>query len=179
MRIFPAALINENQPLKRLSDGISKTLMVAEIRTRDNELDSRGAWVAAFRGGSTLAFDMHSAIVPDVSPSFVNKRNAPYSPELYNNVEPGLPPNTGESWNNKDYIASIGPDTAAAGLEKMPCTTQTNNRSAAAPRSNHSGGVNASQCDGSVIFIADDIDQFLMARMISINDGEGLVEGKK
>jgi hypothetical protein len=177
MRVFPGALINEEQPLRRFSDGTSKTLLVSEVRTRDNEQDPRGAWVASYRGGSLLAFDMHSN-APYSDTNAQSKLNSPYSPIIYGGVEPGLPPNTSQSWGNSDYIA-LCPEPGSAGADKMPCKDQTSNRSSAAPRSQHTGGVNASHVDGSVIWLTDDIDIFLMARKISINDGEGDVEGKK
>ena len=66
MRVFPGALINELQPLARISDGTSHTLMVAEVRARDVERDPRGVWAAAWTGGSILAFDMHSKHLQDV-----------------------------------------------------------------------------------------------------------------
>ena len=60
MRCFPGAMINEPQPLKRITDGISKTLMLSEVRTRDDENDERGAWAIGINGSSILGFDMHS-----------------------------------------------------------------------------------------------------------------------
>ena len=48
MRVFPGAMIDEPQPLKRFTDGQSHTIMLAEIRTRDYELDQRGAWALAW-----------------------------------------------------------------------------------------------------------------------------------
>jgi prepilin-type processing-associated H-X9-DG protein len=175
MRVFPGALINETQPFSRIIDGMSKTLLVSEVRTRDTEADPRGAWVGAWRGGSILAYDMHSQRHTDVNAQ--SKRNSPYSPFLYGGTEPGLPPNTTQSWGNSDYVREC-PDSGAAGVDKMPCHDQTTNRSSAAPRSLHNGGVNASHVDGSVVWLTDDVDMYLMARMISINDAEGEIEGK-
>jgi prepilin-type N-terminal cleavage/methylation domain-containing protein len=177
MRVFPGALSNDKQQLRKVSDGTSKTLLISEVRTRDNELDPRGAWVAAYRGGSLLAFDMHSK-APYSDTNGQSKANTPYSPDLYGGTEPGLPPNSSQSWGNVDYIA-LCQDAGAAGAEKMPCHDQTANRSAASPRSQHTGGVNASHVDGSVVWLSDDIDQFLMSRKVSINDGEGEIEGRK
>jgi hypothetical protein len=42
----------------------------------------------------------------------------------------------------------------------------------------HSGGVNAAHGDASVTFINNDIEIFLMARLVSSNDGQGEREGK-
>jgi len=175
MRIFPAALINEPQSLARITDGTSKTIVLAEVRTREDETDPRGVWAAAFAGGSLLGFDLHSKHHQDVTNA--SQRNQSYSPFIYGGTNPGLPPNTPQSWGNLDYIREC-PDAGAAAIDLMPCTSQTSSRSSAAPRSMHMGGVNASHVDGSVVWLGDDIDQFLMARMISINDAQGEINGE-
>jgi prepilin-type processing-associated H-X9-DG protein len=43
----------------------------------------------------------------------------------------------------------------------------------AAPRSTHPGGVNAAFLDGHVDFLPDDVDEMVMARLISIDDMPG------
>jgi prepilin-type N-terminal cleavage/methylation domain-containing protein len=174
MRVFPGAMINESQPVARIVDGTSKTLMLAEVRTRENLDDPRGVWAAAFAGGSLLSFDMHSESA-DQGAQPDSKRNSAYIPYEYPNVPP-LPPNSPSTAFNQDYIREC-PEKAAAQLEGMPCEVQRETRSTAAPRSMHVGGVNASNCDGSVIWLSDDIEHHLMARMVSINDGQGNVEG--
>ncbi len=178
MRIFPGALSNEPQRLSKIIDGTSKTLMISEVRARDVERDPRGAWAAAWAGGSILAYDMHSALHQDATLS--SKKNSPYSPFLYGGIEPGLPPNTSQSWGNLDYIRECPFEGTAGTVDFMPCkgTASQPTRQSAAPRSQHPGGVNASNVDGSTVWIADDIDIFLMARMVSINDSEGLREGR-
>jgi prepilin-type N-terminal cleavage/methylation domain-containing protein/prepilin-type processing-associated H-X9-DG protein len=179
MRIFPGAMINEQQPLGRISDGTSKTIMLAEVRTRDNPQDSRGAWAAALAGGSIISFDMHSDTSPPTGTAIENasglKRNTPYIPIAYPNVE-SLPPNNPSTSTNWDFIREC-PEPEAASLESMKCQVQTSTRTAAAPRSLHVGGVNIAHVDGSVSWLADEVDIFLMARMISINDGQGNIEG--
>jgi prepilin-type N-terminal cleavage/methylation domain-containing protein/prepilin-type processing-associated H-X9-DG protein len=182
MRVFPGALINEPQRLGRITDGLSQTILIAEVRTREGvDRDPRGVWAAAWAGGSILAYDMHSnEPYADVTPSSdpPARANTPYSPARYNDEENGLPPNAPLSFGNIDWIREcLSPGTS--GIEGMPCTKETPSRATAASRSQHNGGVNASHADGSVIFIVDEIDQFLMARKVSINDGEGLVEGEK
>jgi hypothetical protein len=174
MRVFPGAMINQPQSLRKISDGTSKTIMLAEVRTREPGTDSRGAWAAGLAGGSILGYDMHSKRYADVNVATA-RTNEPYSPHLYHGVEPGLPPNTSQSWNNSDAIRDC-PDPDVAGLEGMPCRGQSDVRSSGASRSLHTGGVNIARIDGSGDFIIDDTEVHLMARMVSINDGEGLVE---
>ena len=42
------------------TDGMSSTLMLSEVLTRDERTDQRGAWAVAWNGASQLAFDLHS-----------------------------------------------------------------------------------------------------------------------
>jgi len=167
-------MINEVQPVSRITDGTSKTLMLSEVRTRENSSDPRGVWAAAFAGGSILSFDMHSRVAPETTGAN-SKRNTAYNPFVYLST-PGLPPNTTVGWLNEDWIREC-PEPNVAGVEGMSCHDQSPTRSAAAPRSLHPGGVNAAHVDGSIIWLSDDIEQHLMARLISINDGQGEVEG--
>ena len=188
MRVFPGAFIDEKQPLKRMLDGTSKTVMIAEILTRDLEQDIRGAWAPAWSGASIIAYDMHTDHSPPTGQALIvtssagnPRRNLPYIPIAYPGVD-ALPPNTSAAWSNKDYVRDCLDDPAygaAADLDQMPCKSDTPTRSAASPRSHHVGGVNAANVDGSGRWISNDVDQFLMARMISINDNQGESEGYK
>jgi prepilin-type processing-associated H-X9-DG protein len=89
-----------------------------------------------------------------------------------------LPPNATATSGNSDWIREC-PSTSTAALDGMPCTKETPSRATAASRSSHPGGVNASHVDGSVIFITDDVDMYLMARMVCSCDGQGLIEGEQ
>jgi competence protein ComGC len=180
MKVFPGALICEPQRTGRITDGLSHTLLVAEVRTRDVDRDPRGVWAAAWAGGSILGYDMHSKLYPEVTPTSdpPPKANAPYSPFIYGGTEPGLPPNSPATWPNSEYIRECIQSNLAA-LDGMPCTKELPSRSSGAPRSSHVGGINASHIDGSVIWVANEVDLFLMARMVSANDGEGNLEGEK
>jgi prepilin-type N-terminal cleavage/methylation domain-containing protein len=175
-RVFPAALSNQPQSMGRVTDGTSQTLMLAEVRTREHPNDPRGAWVAGLAGGSVLGYDMHSKLHQDVLAT--SKEREPYSPFVYGGTNPGLPPNTTPSWQNRDWIREC-PESNVADSENMPCQVQSDSRSSSAARSQHFGGVNASHVDGSVVWITDDIEQHLMARMVSINDSETQIEGEQ
>jgi hypothetical protein len=60
----------------------------------------------------------------------------------------------------------------------MSCIQDNNTFVAAAPRSSHPGVVCAALADGSVMLLSDDVDKFLMARMVCINDGAVNSEGR-
>lgn len=176
MRVFPGALIDEPQPLQRFTDGTSKTLMLAEIRTRDHEWDQRGAWALAWNAASIISYDMHSeqtherlGCQPD------SKRNTPYIPQTTTTVPP-LPPNSPPGLENSDRLREC-PESNAADIELMPCSPDNGTWISAAPRSLHVGGVNAANVDGSIAWLTNDIDIFLMARRVSINDGQIEKEG--
>jgi hypothetical protein len=181
MRTHPGALTNEPTKTSWVTDGMSKTLMLTEIRTRDAQRDSRGVWAAAWIAGSILAYDMHPAnaagsaaeVGCGASP---HSRNMRYVPFVYPGVD-CLTPNSMPSGNEDKIHECPVTETSAARIENMPCGADNGTWTAAAPRSNHPGGVNATHCDGSTVFITNEIDQFLMARMVSINDGQGEIEG--
>lgn len=174
MRAYPGALINEKQPLARIVDGTSKTLMLSEVRTRDNESDPRGVWSAAWTGGSIISFDLHATSTGCPANA---TRNMPYAPLPRTKwLADPLPPNSPVTSNNEDKISEC-PDPAGADLELMPCGADNGTWTAAAPRSLHVGGVNAAHVDGHLTWLADEIDVYLMARMVSINDGQVVREG--
>ncbi|WP_197531160.1 DUF1559 domain-containing protein [Posidoniimonas corsicana] len=172
MRVYPGALINEVHPLARFTDGTSNTLMLTEVRTRDNRNDPRGVWSAAYCGGSIISYDMHSSEDPIGT---LKTRNSDYNP--FRNVDiDAFTPNARPT-GNSDRLREC-PDRDGADLELMPCDADNGTWTGASPRSMHPGGVNASLVDGSVTWLSDDIDRHLMARMISINDGQMNIEGE-
>jgi hypothetical protein len=63
------------------------------------------------------------------------------------------------------------PDPVGEQVERMPCLVTDGYMSAAA-RSNHAGGVNTANLDGSVHFIFDNVDDAVMAHLICTADGQ-------
>ena len=57
--VYPGALIGTGQRLKRVTDGLSDTIVFSEVRTFDHPHDERGAWALGWNGSSLLSFDMH------------------------------------------------------------------------------------------------------------------------
>ncbi len=180
MRVFRGALNNEPQSLARFTDGTSQTLMLAEIRTRDHENDQRGAWALAWNAASLISYDMHhDSTAERLGCTTTSPPNLQYVP---------LPPSSAAtdpqspnsiSATNDDKLR-VCPEPNVAQIEKMPCSVEPNATFiTAAPRSLHVGGVNAAHVDGSVFFLGDEVDIYLMARMISINDAQGNTEGRR
>lgn len=172
----PGALMNEPQPLKQISDGLANTLMLTEVRTRDEPRDERGAWAIAWTGTSVLGADVHG-------PFTTIDKICAQAPGV--NYTPGdtlkqyaLPPNApvpSDPQGAKDNLKSCPDDALAdADLEGMPCRVR--NDTSAAPRSLHPGGVNGARVDGSVRWIDDSVDVIYFGRLICINDGETLAE---
>jgi len=112
-------------------DGLSKTVLVSEIRNYDSTRDIRGAWSLASMGGSS--FTAKNGINPPV------KDNA-------NN-------------NLYDVIGGCDPDDRPAETDPRYCTrNRTDGKVWASVRSEHSGGVVAAMGDGSARFFPDSTD---------------------
>jgi prepilin-type N-terminal cleavage/methylation domain-containing protein/prepilin-type processing-associated H-X9-DG protein len=156
-----------NRPLlrKHITDGTSKTMVVSEVRTRDDVRDQRGAWALPWAGSSLLAFDIHAN-------GTVNSGGA-YQPSAYSLGTSQLPNNQGI---NVDVLYKCA-DISGSQLERMPCAEyspevrNTYHFLSSAPRSLHPGGVNVAFLDGHCGFLPNTVDEFSMAFLISPNDG--------
>lgn len=178
MRVFRGALNNEPQSLARFTDGTSQTLMLSEVRTREDETDQRGAWALAWNATSLLSYDMHhnstAELLGCTTTSPANLQYIPVPPASVA-TDPQTP-NSITATNDDKLRVCAEPNIAQ--IEQMPCSVEPNSTFiTAAPRSLHMGGVNAAHVDGSVFFLGDDVDIYLMARMIAISDAQGNVEG--
>jgi prepilin-type N-terminal cleavage/methylation domain-containing protein/prepilin-type processing-associated H-X9-DG protein len=169
---FPGALVgHRQQSLNKLTDGITRTLLLGEVRASSRAADQRGAWALPWTGASLLAFDAH----PDLSGS-----NAPAGadssaslPFRFDRASLGLTQRPNNQGPNSDTLFDC-PDPAAAQLEEMPCVQVPGEffYHSAAPRSRHPGGVHVAWVDGRSTFLGDSIDEVLMAHLVSINDGQ-------
>ncbi len=166
MPIAKGALIHVPQPLAHVEDGTSKTIMLSEVRTRDQLQDSRGAWVLARVGSSIIAADMHAT---NKSTRICNQNPPPdYVPNpIWSDF--ALVPNSGvgPSKPRDDLVECV--DSAEADLLGMPCWTRGD--TSAAPRSLHVGGVNTARIDGSVQWITNEIEPVILGSMVCVNDG--------
>jgi prepilin-type processing-associated H-X9-DG protein len=177
--LWPGALIATGQPLSRIVDGTSHTIIYSEVRTLDHERDERGAWAVPWAGASILSFDMHHMCADGRSfgacltegiyrpdPNFVGKTQLPNSSVV------------------KDTLFYCKEDQKAeADREDMPCVGWNRSVGAAgfysaSPRSLHPGGVNVAFVDGHTAFVSDDIDDFTFAYWVSINDGQSQADSQ-
>jgi prepilin-type processing-associated H-X9-DG protein len=178
--LYRGAFISGGQAMAAIEDGSSNTLAVAEVRTLDRDDDRRGVWAASWPGSTLLAFDMHplgwvSEHGSGKSEEYVANTNAAYvaNPDSVGKTQP---PNC--QGPNQDTIAGCKRGESlylAAEAAGMPCVTPEvgyglKGHMSAAPRSLHPGGVNGAFLDGHVQFLTDDVDDFLMAYAVSIND---------
>lgn len=163
---FPGALVGHEQKLDDISDGLSNTLLLAEVRTRAQQQDQRGAWALPWTGASLLAFDMHDYPYDDH-----RRPKPPYRPWSYSRGKTQTPNQQGPIC---DMIYRCVDQTGAQ-IAGMPCETWSegglNHFLSAAARSLHPGGVNATFVDGRVVFLPDSIDETSMAYLVSANDG--------
>jgi len=171
--IARGALINEPQPLKNVEDGTSNSLMLTEIRTRDETGDERGAWTLGWAGTSVIGADVHAntATLTKICAQTAALRT--YKPGTAWAQYALLPnaPVPSDPQGARDNLRDC-PNPAEADLLGMPCRARDD--TTVAPRSLHPGGVNSTNLDGSVRWIDDNIDILLYGRLACINDGDPL-----
>lgn len=164
----------EGQPLRRVKDGISKTLLATEVRARDEPRDQRGAWVLPWSGTSLLALDMEHVHDVAMSDDLRDIRYVP-SPNPVNPHFNQLPNKTDGNIHDHLYLCFRPLQAAQVG---MPCSPSSGGREQiASPRSLHPGGVNAVALDGHVGFISDEVDRVAFARSIAVDDGSAFQMG--
>jgi prepilin-type N-terminal cleavage/methylation domain-containing protein/prepilin-type processing-associated H-X9-DG protein len=165
--LYPTGAISLfGHELHEITDGTSTTLLLAEVRTREELRDQRGAWALPWSGASLLAFDMHPASVKQDR----GNPKADYSPAAFS-LGLTQPPNSAQP----DVLYDC-PNAAAAQFERMPCNAKGWGYISAAPRGLHVGGVNVVFLDGHVAFLPDDVDEYAMCYMIDIADAQNVEE---
>lgn len=192
--VYPAAFIARALSVSRVTDGLSHTIGLAEVRSHPNPADERGAWALAWTGASLLALDVHhagSAAGGRYEEYFLDTSRLDRG-QMPNSVDP-------EAFDPESTVQVIGdttvrcPPTRTDGLwtemlqDSMPCHPWVGldanpdpyfndneigmrGYQSAAPRSRHPGGVNAAMLDGRVTFLTDDVDPVAMALMVDIRD---------
>jgi prepilin-type processing-associated H-X9-DG protein len=164
---FPGALTSHlGRKHADFTDGTSNTLLLSEVRTRQQAADQRGAWAIAWTGSSLLAYDLHDEVDPVVLSDYGYKPNL--APSFLGFTQ--KPNNQGP---NLDMIYDCV-DPAGAQLQRMPCNTWaaggTLEYLSAAPRSLHPNGVNVVYADGHIAYLPDTVDSLTMAYLVCIDD---------
>ncbi len=170
--VFAGAMGSWGLELREVEDGMSKTFMLSEVRTRANPNDQRGVWSLPWNGSSLLAYDAHYVAQTRRE---IEEQNR-FSPILTATRFMQRPNHQGP---NMDMLYGCD-DPEDAQLEGMPCDqfvmgTKTQWLSSS-PRSNHAGGVNVALMDGAVRFVPNEIDPIVMSFLISVDDGEANVD---
>jgi prepilin-type N-terminal cleavage/methylation domain-containing protein/prepilin-type processing-associated H-X9-DG protein len=145
----PMMSANYGARLVEVSDGLSNTIMVGELRAGKTPLDPRGVWAL----GSP-------------SSSIVNAGRAPYNPTPNNLL--------GDSGNDGDEIQTCFKfwTSTIGSLDGMGCIRDGSLMTSGMSRSRHTNGVNACLGDGSVRFIRNTIDELTWCLLISKADGQ-------
>ena len=144
--------------LGKVSDGLSKTLMFAEVLTWNDVNESGESVDPSVPQGND---DWRGAwMVPGMGASAFSGKTTPNSP---------VP----------DVIPACGTGLMDTAFGKtMPCREDASSANTfAASRSAHPGGVNAARGDGSVQFIADDIEAPVWQAMCTRRGNEAVGSG--
>jgi prepilin-type N-terminal cleavage/methylation domain-containing protein/prepilin-type processing-associated H-X9-DG protein len=163
---YPAAMSLYGHEMRQNSDATSATLLFSEVRTRENVRDARGAWALPWSGATLLSFDLHPVSYPKAEKSATN----PFQPSPGSIGRTQIP-----NGPNPDVLYEC-PDLAGEQFDRMPCTNAFWGYISAAPRSLHPGGVNATFLDGHVGFLPDNINEYVMLRLVNPTDGEQVFE---
>jgi len=172
MRIYNGALTNEPRPLGKISDGLTNTLLLSEVRTRQVEVDQRGAWALAWVGSSLLAADVHSRESSTSSCGTGVELSSPASLPYFPCLLGGFPanmPNLGI--NEKGQADDMKECTEEAEADSIGMACRPDVNTSASARSLHPGGVNGANLDASVRWINDEVDFSVYGTLICSNDG--------
>jgi prepilin-type N-terminal cleavage/methylation domain-containing protein/prepilin-type processing-associated H-X9-DG protein len=145
----PMMSANYGANMSAVTDGLSNTIMAAELRAGKKAIDPRGVWALGFP-----------------SSSIVNAGRAAYNPTPNNRL--------GDSGSDGDEIengAGIWTPTIGS-VDGLGCLSDGTLMTSGMSRSMHTGGVNAAMGDGSVRFIRNSIDEQTWCFLISKADGQ-------
>ena len=145
----PMMSANYGARYAEVTDGLSNTIAVAELRAGISPLDPRGVWALGFP-----------------SASIVNAGRAAYNPTPNNNL--------GDDGNSGDEIQTCYKfwTTTIGSRDGMGCINTQTLMNSGMSRSRHTGGVNAVFGDGSVRFIKNSINEQTWGFLISKADGQ-------
>ena len=138
-------MTNYGSTLLAITDGTSNTIMVAELRAGISPLDPRGVWAMGFSGSS-----------------IANAGRASYNPTPNNTL--------GDSGGDGDEIQFC--NSTIGSKQGMGCINDAgNDMTSGMSRSQHTGGVNCGNADGSVRFLKNSVSQLVWCQLLSKSDG--------
>jgi prepilin-type N-terminal cleavage/methylation domain-containing protein/prepilin-type processing-associated H-X9-DG protein len=145
----PMMSANYGARFSEVTDGLSNTIMVGELRAGKSPLDPRGVWALGYP-----------------SSSIVNAGRAPYNPTPNNTL--------GDSGKDGDEIQTCKKfwTNTIGSVDGLGCIKNGNLMTSGMSRSRHAGGVNAGMGDGSVRFVKNGIDELTWCLLISKADGQ-------
>jgi hypothetical protein len=156
---FFATAIGNGTRLNTITDGLSTTIMINEVRAGVSPLDIRGTWAIGHAGASTT------------------QAGRAYNPTPNNNLEsvPGANNPVGDEMQGCYKFWQLGIGTK----DRMGCfpamstdpTDLPDQQNSAMARSMHVNGLNAGMADGSVRWVSNAIDQWNWCILQSKDDG--------
>ncbi len=122
--------------IRDITDGTAKTILLAELRAGLTEYDIRGVWALAGAGVSCVAQHGYYGDAPRPNALYLDADDTLGCDKL------------AATYGGPQYAQKMG----------MPCFPGAFNNQQGASRSMHTGGVETCFADGSVHFIADEVD---------------------
>jgi len=159
---------NGSARLKQITDGLSSTILLSEVRVGLSDLDIRGSWAMSGLGSSVVWHGWHGApndVDPDKALVPIGRANGPNDCTPDSDDFPGC----------FQMVFQLG--FAKLNSECMTCKDSTGVEGQIGTRSAHPGGVFSAFCDGSVHFITNEIQTSAQCcsawdRLILREDGE-------
>ena len=152
------------QSVRKVKDGLTKTLAITEVRTMDHIRDQRGVWALPWGACSLISPDVHH-----ITGNRVWQTGADfYQPDPIESS--GINLHRPNSENPDElYFCRF----REAQLQGLPCIRFGNSDQFVngAPRSFHPGGVVAATMDCRTGFLSEDIDPIVLGLMVSTYDG--------
>ncbi len=144
--------VNFGSRIAEVTDGLSNTGMVAEMRVGLNTIDGRGTWAIGM-GSMSLCCEAR-----------------PYNPTPNSLNWAG--PNCDDGGDETQFCYAVIQSFPNLAVTGMPCNcTPGNNNSGGQARSLHPGGVNLCMGDGSVRFIRNTITEQVWWALMTCQDG--------
>jgi prepilin-type N-terminal cleavage/methylation domain-containing protein len=156
----PVMAANYGARFSEITDGLTDTVMVAELRAGKTTLDPRGVWALGLP-----------------SSSIVNAGRDNTNPTPNNRLGDGVASGTGFKYSFGDelqFCTSKYANSTQGSVDGMGCygnTLMTSGQS----RSMHDGGVNICMADASIQFLLNTVDQVTWCELISKADGNDIV----